>query len=53
MLINKAFEIIEDHPDDADFIGEIKEDIINSAEAVLNVKFPLSYRLFLKIRGGP
>jgi hypothetical protein len=26
MLINKAFELIEDHhPDDADFIGEIKE----------------------------
>ncbi|MBN3555708.1 SMI1/KNR4 family protein [Fictibacillus nanhaiensis] len=51
MIINKAFEIIEDHSDDADFIGEIKEQIIDSAEAALNVKFPMSYRLFLKKYG--
>lgn len=51
MLINKAFEIIEDHPDDADFIGEIKEHMINSAEAALNVNFPISYRLFLEKYG--
>lgn len=51
MLINKAFEIIEEHSDDADFLGEIQEQLIDSAEAKLNVKFPFSYRLFLEKYG--
>ncbi|WP_060664541.1 SMI1/KNR4 family protein [Bacillus sp. CHD6a] len=51
MGIKKAFEIIEKHSDEGDFIGEIQEDLIYSAEETLNVKLPSSYRLFLKRYG--
>ncbi len=52
MLINKAFEIIEKNKEDADFIGEIDEPTIIDAENKLNVKFPYSYKLFLKKFGS-
>ncbi|PWW17441.1 SUKH superfamily protein [Cytobacillus oceanisediminis] len=51
MSINKALEIIEANQGEADFIGEIDEYTIIDAENKLNVKFPKSYRLFLKKYG--
>lgn len=51
MVIKKAFEILEEYSDEGDFIGEIQEDLIYSAEETLNVKLPSSYRLFLKRYG--
>lgn len=52
MTINKAFEIIEENYEEADFIGEIKEETIVSAENKLQVTFPKSYRLFLQKYGA-
>ncbi|MEI2666111.1 SMI1/KNR4 family protein [Rossellomorea sp. LJF3] len=51
MSINKAVEIIEANQEEADFIGEIDEQTIIDAENKLKVKFPKSYRLFLKKYG--
>ncbi|WP_174732174.1 SMI1/KNR4 family protein [Mesobacillus harenae] len=52
MTINKAFEIIEDNYEEADFIGEIKEENIIAAENKLQVTLPKSYRLFLQKYGA-
>ncbi|UII58386.1 SMI1/KNR4 family protein (plasmid) [Cytobacillus spongiae] len=51
MSINKAIEIIEANQEEADFIGEIDEQTIIDAENKLKVKFPKSYRVFLKKYG--
>lgn len=51
MSINKALEIIEANQEEADFIGEIDEQTIIDAENKLRVKFPKSYREFLKKYG--
>lgn len=48
MAIDKALEIIEANQDEADFIGEIDEQTISDLENKLKVKFPKSYREFLK-----
>ncbi|MES9684608.1 SMI1/KNR4 family protein [Gottfriedia acidiceleris] len=51
MSIDKALEIIEANLEEADFIGEIDEQTIIDAESNLKVKFPKSYREFLKNYG--
>ncbi|MEK4486103.1 SMI1/KNR4 family protein [Psychrobacillus sp. FSL H8-0484] len=51
MSINKVLEIIEANQEEADFIGEIDEQTIIDAENKLKVKFPKSYREFLKKYG--
>ncbi|WP_404442119.1 SMI1/KNR4 family protein [Sutcliffiella horikoshii] len=51
MFIKKEFEIIDEHSDMGDFIGGISDDLIYAAEKTLNVKFPISYRLFLRRYG--
>lgn len=51
MSIDKALEIIEANIEESDFIGEIDEKTIIEAENKLNVKFPKSYREFLKQYG--
>ncbi|MFD2444179.1 SMI1/KNR4 family protein [Bacillus sp. CGMCC 1.16607] len=51
MSINKALEIIETNQEEAYFIGEINEQTIIDAEYKLKVKFPKSYREFLKKYG--
>ncbi len=51
MVIKKVFEIMEEHSDEGDFIGEIQEEVIYSAEETLNVNFPITYKLFLKRYG--
>lgn len=47
----KAKEFMKNNPEDIDAVGEIDESLIIKAEAILNVKFPPSYRDFLKTFG--
>jgi antitoxin YobK len=49
--INKAFEIIEANKEEDDFLGEIDDQTIIDAENKLGLKFPKSYREFLKRYG--
>ncbi len=51
-LFEQAVEIIETHPNLADFQGEKSEELIAAAEAELGVKFPDSYRHFLRKFGN-
>ncbi|MGA4722181.1 SMI1/KNR4 family protein [Fictibacillus nanhaiensis] len=52
MKVHQAFDIIENHADEGDFIGEIEEEMIVAAETDLKVIFPKSYRFFLKRYGA-
>lgn len=49
--LQKALEIIEAKQDEVDFIGEIDEQTIINTENKLQVKFPKSYREFLRNYG--
>ncbi len=49
--LEKAFSLIEQHQDQADFDGPKPEEWISSAESILGVKFPLTYRRFLAFYG--
>jgi antitoxin YobK len=51
MTINKALAIIEANLEEADFVGEIDDQTIIDAENELGLKFPKSYRGFLKKYG--
>lgn len=52
MDIQRAFKLIEQNIDDADFAGPIALEKISSAEEILGVKFPKSYCLFLQKYGA-
>tara|TARA_B000000532_G_C18752986_1_gene356229 strand:+ start:164 stop:718 length:555 start_codon:yes stop_codon:yes gene_type:complete len=49
--LNKAFELLEKYPQGLDCVGDIPEELILKAENVLNLKFPPTYRQFLKKYG--
>ncbi|MGE6376182.1 SMI1/KNR4 family protein [Peribacillus muralis] len=49
--INQAFKIIEDNKEEADFLGKVPMNIINEAEARLDVHFPEDYKKFLSEYG--
>lgn len=51
MEIKKAFKIIEESIDEADFVGAINAESIKLSEEELDVKFPQSYKEFLKKYG--
>jgi cell wall assembly regulator SMI1 len=50
-LLNYISDAIDEHPDLADFIGEVTEDKVEEAELRLGVKFPEDYRWFCKKLG--
>lgn len=52
MAIDKAFEIIENNIEEADFFGKICKDKIQKAEEILNIKFPIHYKRFLEKYGA-
>ena len=52
MNIEKVFQIIEDNIEDADFVGEIGENQIEKAEQITSVRFPTSYKKFLRKYGA-
>ncbi|HYG66900.1 MAG TPA: SMI1/KNR4 family protein [Anaeromyxobacteraceae bacterium] len=45
--LERAFELIEVHPDLADFVGPREEALVRAAEKALGLTFPPSYREFL------
>ncbi|MCK2003890.1 SMI1/KNR4 family protein [[Brevibacterium] frigoritolerans] len=49
--INKAFKIIEDNKEEADFVGKVPMNIINDVEARLGIIFPEDYKQFLSEYG--
>jgi hypothetical protein len=49
--INKAFKIIEDNKEEADFVGKVSMNIINEAEERLGIHFPEDYKQFLSEYG--
>jgi hypothetical protein len=49
--LQKAFDLIENHRDQADFDGQKPEELISLAESVLRIKFPPTYRTFLSKYG--
>ncbi|WP_051827287.1 SMI1/KNR4 family protein [Metabacillus indicus] len=51
MTINRALAIIEANLEEADFVGEIDDQIIRDAESKLGIKLPESYKVFLKKYG--
>ncbi|MHA7058269.1 SMI1/KNR4 family protein [Aquimarina sp. M1] len=52
MNLEKAFEIIEKNIDESNFFGPIAKEKITSAENILNIKFPLSYKRFIEQYGS-
>jgi antitoxin YobK len=52
MSIYQAFELIENHPDSADFYGGVSDALISQSESVLGLSFPPSYKEFLKKLGA-
>ncbi|MGE7022134.1 SMI1/KNR4 family protein [Solibacillus cecembensis] len=48
----RIIKMIENYGEEDDFFGEISEEYINKAEEKLRVKFPLSYRNFIKKYGS-
>ncbi|WP_445724269.1 hypothetical protein [Flavobacterium sp.] len=48
MKIKKAFKIINENINESDFTGVIDVESIREAEDILNVRFPQSYKDFLK-----
>lgn len=51
-LIEKIIKMIELYGEDDDFFGEVSEEYIKNAEEKLGVKFPNSYRDFIKKFGS-
>ncbi len=51
MKIKKAFKIINENINESDFTGVIDVESIREAEDILNVRFPQSYKDFLKKYG--
>ncbi|KEZ47964.1 hypothetical protein GS18_0218470 [Metabacillus indicus] len=49
--MNKAFKIIEDNIEEADFLGSVEENEIIEAENRLKLQFPESYKQFIKHYG--
>ncbi|AUQ25663.1 SMI1/KNR4 family protein [Dickeya zeae] len=49
--VRKAIAIINHHQDEADFEGVKEEGLVALAEKALGIKFPESYRFFLKNLG--
>jgi hypothetical protein len=45
--LDRAFEVIDAHPDLADFVGSRDEDVVAAAEHHLGVSYPADYRRFL------
>ena len=48
----RIINMIENHGEEDDFFGEVSEEYINKAEEKLRVKFPQSYRKFIKKYGS-
>lgn len=48
----KIIKMIENYGEEDDFFGEVSEEYINKAEERLKVKFPRSYRNFIKKYGS-
>jgi len=49
---NKLIEIINEHIEEGDFIGEVSDDDIKKAETTLKVCFPTEYKEFIKKYGS-
>ncbi|XKM14510.1 SMI1/KNR4 family protein [Orbaceae bacterium ac157xtp] len=49
--VKEAINIINENIELADFVGKISPDLIDKAERMLGVKFPESYKYFLKNLG--
>lgn len=47
----RIIKMIENYGEEDDFFGEVSEEYINKAEEKLRVKFPRSYRDFIKKYG--
>jgi len=50
--LEQAFSIIEDNSEDSFFLGVRGEDLILEAESMLELKFPPTYKKFLKTFGA-
>lgn len=48
----RIIKMIENYGEEDDFFGEVSEEYINKAEEKLRVKFPRSYRDFIKKYGS-
>lgn len=48
----RIIKMIDNYGEEADFFGEVSEEYINNAEEKLRVKFPRSYRNFIKKYGS-
>jgi hypothetical protein len=48
----QAAQLVVDHPDLADFAGRRDEELVRAAEAALGLRFPPSYRRFLRELGA-
>ncbi|RIJ66295.1 SMI1/KNR4 family protein [Rummeliibacillus sp. POC4] len=48
----RIIKMIENYGEEDDFFGEVSEEYINKAEEKLRVKFPRSYRNFIKKYGS-
>lgn len=44
----RIIKMIENYGEEDDFFGEVSDEYINKAEEKLRVKFPRSYRNFIK-----
>lgn len=48
----RAAKLVADHPDLADFAGRRDEELVQAAERALGVRFPSTYRRFLRDFGA-
>lgn len=50
--LEQALSIIDDNPEDSFFVGVRGDDLILEAESILELKFPPTYKRFLKTLGA-
>jgi hypothetical protein len=50
--LSKAFRLIAEYPELSHFVGPRPESLVALVEQVLNVRFPLTYRTFLRELGA-
>lgn len=50
--LTEAFKLIQENPNDADFMNGCSDELINKAEQVLDINFPQTYKVFLKKYGA-
>lgn len=50
--LERFFSLVDEHEDEADFVGSRSEDLVAAAEAALGLSFPPTYRRFVAEMGA-